>query len=75
MHAILAPTTGRENLGLLPSGGLARALLSLLDTLDTWATRVAQRRALERLDGHMLHDLGLSRADVEREAGKPFWRA
>jgi uncharacterized protein YjiS (DUF1127 family) len=27
-----------------------------------------------RLDDHLLHDIGLSRSDVEREASKPFWR-
>ena len=39
-----------------------------------WRDRSRQRRTLMRLDDHMLHDIGLSRADVEREASKPFWR-
>jgi uncharacterized protein YjiS (DUF1127 family) len=26
------------------------------------------------LDDRMLRDIGLARADVENEAGKPFWR-
>ena len=29
---------------------------------------------LVRLDHHMLRDIGLTRADVERELMKPFWR-
>ena len=45
-----------------------------LDLLMTWQERVAQRRRLRALDNHMLSDLGLSRADAENEAGKPFWR-
>jgi uncharacterized protein YjiS (DUF1127 family) len=32
-----------------------------------------QRRALLALSDHMLHDLGLSRADAWREAGRSFW--
>jgi uncharacterized protein YjiS (DUF1127 family) len=36
--------------------------------------RARQRRQLQSLNDHMLKDLGLSRADVEGEAGKPFWR-
>jgi len=33
-----------------------------------------ERRALQSLDDHALKDLGLSRADVDNEVGKPFWR-
>ena len=39
-----------------------------------WRDRRQQRRALLRLDDRMLRDIGLSRADVEREVTKPFWR-
>jgi len=38
---------------------------------DRWR----QRQALMRLDEHLLKDIGLSRADVEAEASKPFWKA
>ena len=44
-------------------------------TLLLWQERYEQRRQLLRLSEHLLKDLNLSRADVEREAGKPFWRA
>lgn len=40
-----------------------------------WQERAEQRRTLQQLDDHMLRDLGLSRADVAREADKPVWRA
>jgi uncharacterized protein YjiS (DUF1127 family) len=33
-----------------------------------------QRRALLALDDWMLKDIALSRADVLRESGKPFWQ-
>jgi hypothetical protein len=29
---------------------------------------------LQALDDHLLRDIGLSRADIDAEAGKPFWR-
>lgn len=35
--------------------------------------RARQRRLLAELDDRRLRDLGLSRADVAREAAKPFW--
>ena len=39
-----------------------------------WSERARQRRHLQMLSDRMLQDIGLSRADVEREASKPFWR-
>ena len=36
--------------------------------------RWRQRQALMRLDDHLLKDIGITRAEVEQEAGKPFWR-
>ncbi|MBJ3777209.1 DUF1127 domain-containing protein [Acuticoccus mangrovi] len=32
-----------------------------------------ERDALSRLDDAALRDIGVSRADAEREAGRPFW--
>ena len=36
--------------------------------------RSRQRRALSGLSDAMLRDVGLSRSEVAREVGKPFWR-
>jgi uncharacterized protein YjiS (DUF1127 family) len=40
----------------------------------TWAERGRQRRQLAGLNDYMLRDIGLTRADVAAETGKPFWR-
>lgn len=37
--------------------------------------RAHLRRDLERLDSRMLHDMGVRREDLVREACRPFWRA
>ncbi len=43
-------------------------------TLLTWQRRLIERRHIREMDDRMLRDVGLSRADVEGEATKPFWR-
>jgi uncharacterized protein YjiS (DUF1127 family) len=40
----------------------------------TWHRRIADRHALRTMEGRLLKDIGLSQADVEHEATKPFWR-
>lgn len=64
-----------------PSGAIVRpSRASLLavpwDTLSLWLARVRQRNALGDLaeDKHLLADIGLTREQALREAGKPFWR-
>jgi uncharacterized protein YjiS (DUF1127 family) len=48
-------------------GGLVRIALA-------WQERRRQRHALQMLDDHLLKDIGLSRADIHREATKRFWQ-
>jgi len=43
-------------------------------TLLSWHERAVQRRALLEMSDEMLKDIALSRADIEGEASKPFWR-
>lgn len=58
------------------AGSVARyAGLSLLATLEAWADRRRQRRALLELSDHALKDIGLNRSDAFEEGSKPFWRA
>jgi uncharacterized protein YjiS (DUF1127 family) len=39
-----------------------------------WLERVHERRQLAQLSDHMMKDIGLTRADVDAEISKPFWR-
>lgn len=48
---------------------------ALLDRLVEWQERSRSRVLLGRLDDRMLRDMGISRADVDYEVAKPFWRA
>ncbi|MDG1283007.1 MAG: DUF1127 domain-containing protein [Pseudorhodobacter sp.] len=39
-----------------------------------WEERRKTRRALQRLDAHMLRDIGLTGRNAADEIEKPFWR-
>jgi len=84
MKSIASQTVSKSS---LPAGGrllvsafevvvnpVDASMTRLLDQVLTWHERVRDRRTLDQLDAHMLHDIGLSRADVEHEVSKPFWQ-
>lgn len=45
------------------------------EIIATWKARSIERHNLTLLSGRDIHDLGLSPAQVEYEATKPFWIA
>jgi len=47
----------------------------VLNFLYVWQARIDERRELAGIDERLLKDAGITRADVMREASKPFWRA
>jgi uncharacterized protein YjiS (DUF1127 family) len=68
-YATLAGRTTTPPVGFVPQGWFA------FEQVMAWFERTRQRRQLQQLGDHMLKDIGLSRADVEAEISKPFWRA
>ncbi|WP_217808123.1 DUF1127 domain-containing protein [Oceanibacterium hippocampi] len=50
-------------------------MAGLFSLFYLWQTRASERVHLSSLDARALRDIGLSAADVEREARKPFWQA
>ena len=52
------------------------ALKWCFNTVGAWVVRSGQRKALGELaeEGRLLSDIGLTRKEAMREAGKPFWR-
>ncbi len=54
--------------------GAAVLLRNFVDILLRWQERVQSRRQLTMMDSHMLNDIGVTRAEVDAEVRKPFWR-
>jgi len=50
------------------------AVSRLFGALREWRRRSQGRTQLATLDDRMLKDIGISRADAEFLANKPFWR-
>ena len=49
------------------------ATVKAFDHLLDWQERARQRHLLMQLDERMLRDVGLTRAEAQREFEKPFW--
>lgn len=52
---------------------LAAVATQLLSRAQLWLEVRRQRRQLMMLSDAMLRDIGLSRADAERESSRTFW--
>jgi uncharacterized protein YjiS (DUF1127 family) len=58
---------------ILRSGWLVAVLCSIADWYQYHRQLARERRHLACFDDYMLKDIGLSRADTEREIAKGFW--
>ena len=73
--AITVLDRGPMLLGTLATNADAPDWLGVLfDKLMLWRQRYRERRQLASLSDHTLKDIGLSRADIEVEIAKRFWR-
>ena len=64
-------TISLDRLFIRPMSRISTRSLEFL--LEVW-TLDRERRALQAMDDAALKDMGLSRADIEGELAKPFWR-
>ena len=68
----LIPATGMSGIVRQTPRSLLTRLAALL---RVYQQRQLQRRELRMLDERGLKDIGLTRAQVDFECSKPFWRA
>lgn len=57
-----------------PLPPVASAVFALAVTILKWEQRKQTRRALMRLDDHLLKDVGLTPHAAHLEYNKPFWQ-
>ena len=67
----IAPVISARRIGF----GAAAGMKLVFATLCIWQERALMRHRMAALDDRMLDDMGLTRAAVDAEAAKPFWRA
>jgi uncharacterized protein YjiS (DUF1127 family) len=57
-----------------PMPPLASVLFHMAQTVARWEERRQTRRALARLDAHLMRDIGMTPGAQSAECNKPFWR-
>ena len=65
---------GERHLTVAPHADLLDLVGDLVELALVWLQRSRERRQLGSFGDHILKDLGVSRADVDHEVSKPFWR-
>jgi uncharacterized protein YjiS (DUF1127 family) len=75
MPAAIRHLPTNSHSGQLSPLAWGRSIMQALgDRLRLWRSRSRERQSFAVLGERELHDLGLSRWDVEHEIAKPFWR-
>ena len=69
MTSATAPASRASTLGRF-----TRLLGRFIEILMLWQERAEARHRLSEMDDYLLKDIGLSRADVQRETEKRFWQ-
>ena len=53
---------------------IGEGLVSVFNRIQDWSERRRTRNHLYQMPDYILSDIGVSRAEVENEYQKPFWR-
>ena len=75
MSAIRFEDVGGRSAGARrPARSAGNAVVRVFGALREWRRRSKDRAQLAALDDRMLTDIGISRAEAEFLANKPFWK-
>jgi uncharacterized protein YjiS (DUF1127 family) len=65
-----------SNLGIAQRKSyIGEGLVALFNRVSEWSERRRARKHLYQMPDYILADIGVSRAEVDAEYEKPFWKA
>ena len=75
MAQVISNISSHGNIRHGRSSYISEGLVALFNRVSEWSERRRTRGHLYQMPDYMLHDIGVSRSEVETEYQKPFWRA
>ncbi len=75
MAQVINNLGSRSTLRHSHSSHIGEGLVALFNRVQDWSERRRARNHLYQMPDYILHDIGISRSEVEREYEKPFWQA
>lgn len=75
MAQVISNLGTRNGLRQGRSSFIGEGLVALFNKVHDWTERRRTRGRLYQMPDYMLRDIGVSRAEVESEYQKPFWKA
>ena len=75
MAQIVSNLAARRTIRRGRTSYLQEGLVGAFNLVQNWVERSRTRQRLYQMPDYMLHDIGVSRSEVENEWSKPFWRA
>ena len=75
MAQVINNLSGHSGIRQGHSSYIGASLVTLFNRVLDWSERRRARNHLYQMPDYILHDIGVSRAEVESEYQKPFWQA
>lgn len=75
MAQVISNLSSRSGVRENRSSFIGDGLVGLFNRVSEWSERRRARTHLYQMPDYILSDIGVSRAEVESEYDKPFWKA
>jgi uncharacterized protein YjiS (DUF1127 family) len=75
MAQVISNLSSRSGIRVSRASFIGEGLVGLFNRVSEWTERRRARTHLYQMPDYILSDIGVSRAEVESEYDKPFWKA